>query len=155
MPLPDSLLRSLGEAVGAEGLLTDPADVIPFGFDGTAALRQRPAGVVFPRSTAQVVSCVRAAADHGVPIVTRGSGTGLSGGSVPSSDSLVVCLAQMNAILEVDARNLTIRAQAGVVTQKIDEGPCSMACSIRLIQARCESARSAATSRRTRAAFAA
>jgi len=121
MALPDSLLRSLGEVVGASGVLTEPADVIPFGFDGTAALRQRPGGVVFPRTTDQVVKCVRAALDHGVPTVTRGSGTGLSGGSVAGTDSLVLCLAQMDAIAEVDARNLTIRAQPGVITQKIDE----------------------------------
>ena len=57
-----------------------------------------------------------------MPIVTRGSGTGLSGGSVPSADSLVLCLAQMNAILDVDPRNLTLRAQAGAITTvTIDE----------------------------------
>jgi glycolate oxidase len=121
MPLPDSLLRALGEAVGATAVLTEPADLIPFGFDGTAALRQRPAGVVFPQTTDHVVQCVRAAMSHGVPIVTRGSGTGLSGGSVPTGESLVLCLVQMNRILEVDARNLTIRAQPGVITQAIDE----------------------------------
>jgi len=121
MPLSPSLLRSLGEVVGDAAVLTEPEDVIPFGFDGTAALRQRPAGVVFPHTTDEVVRCVRVASEHRVPIVTRGSGTGLSGGSIPAADSLVLCLARMNAILEVDARNLTIRAQAGVITQKIDE----------------------------------
>ena len=56
-----------------------------------------------------------------IPIVTRGSGTGLSGGSVPSQGSLVLCLAQMDAILDVDPRNLTLRAEAGAITQRIDE----------------------------------
>ena len=56
-----------------------------------------------------------------MPIVTRGSGTGLSGGSVPSAGSLVLCLAQMDAILDVDPRNLTLRAQPGAITQRIDE----------------------------------
>ena len=121
MPLSPSLLRSLGEVVGAAAVLAEPEDVIPFGFDGTAALRQRPGGVVFPHTTDEVVRCVRVATEHRVPIVTRGSGTGLSGGSVPGADSLVLCLVRMNAILEVDARNLTIRAQPGVITQKIDE----------------------------------
>jgi glycolate dehydrogenase FAD-linked subunit len=68
-----------------------------------------------------VARCVRAASEHGTPIVTRGSGTGLSGGSVPDANSLVVCLAEMRAILGVDARNLTLRAQPGVITQKLDE----------------------------------
>jgi len=121
MPLSPSLLRSLGEVVGDAAVLAEPEDVIPFGFDGTAALRQRPGGVVFPHTTEEVVRCVRVASEHRVSIVTRGSGTGLSGGSIPGADSLVLCLARMNAILEVDARNLTIRAQAGVITQKIDE----------------------------------
>jgi glycolate oxidase len=121
MPLPPTLLRSLGEVVGASAVLAEPEDLIPYGFDGTAALRQRPGGVVFPRTTDHVVRCVRAAVEHGVPIVTRGSGTGLSGGSIPSADSLVICLAQMTTIVEVDARNLTVRAQPGVITQKLDE----------------------------------
>jgi glycolate oxidase len=121
MALPDSLLRSLGDVVGASAVLAKPEDLIPYGFDGTAALRQRPGGVVFPRTTDQVVRCVRAAIEHGVPIVTRGSGTGLSGGSVPAVESLVVCLAHMNRILEVDPRNLTLRAEPGAITQKIDE----------------------------------
>src|SRR5436190_20478601 len=120
-PLPDALVRSLAQILGAGAVLTEPEDIIPYGFDGTAALRERPGGVVFPASTDHVVGCVRAAAEHGVPIVTRGSGTGLSGGSVPSAGSLVVCLAQMNAILEVDARNLTVRAQPGVITPALDE----------------------------------
>ncbi len=111
------LQRSLGEAQ----VLTEDEDLIPYSFDGTAALKQRPEAVVFPRSTVQVAECVRVAAGAKVPIVTRGSGTGLSGGSVPAPGSVVVCLAQMNAILDVDPRNLTLRAQPGAITQRIDE----------------------------------
>jgi glycolate oxidase len=54
--------------------------------------------------------------------VLRGSGTGLSGGSVPVSGGLVLCLTRMDAVFAVDARNLTLRAQAGVTTRRIDEG---------------------------------
>ena len=102
-------------------MLIQPEDLIPYSFDGTAALNQRPEAVVFPRTTAQVVECVRLAGSATIPIVTRGSGTGLSGGSVPTPGSVVLCLAQMDAILDVDARNLTLRAQAGAITQRIDE----------------------------------
>lgn len=121
MPLPASFPESLAKVVGASAVLTALEDLIPYGFDGTAALRQTPGVVVFPRSTAQVADCVRIAAAAGVPIVTRGSGTGLSGGSVPGADSLVICLVEMKSILEIDARNLTLRAQSGVITQRIDE----------------------------------
>jgi glycolate oxidase len=121
MPLSASVLDGLSGIVGAGQVLTKPEDVIPYGFDGTAALGQRPAAVVFPRSTGDVSRCVQLAAGESVPIVTRGSGTGLSGGSVPSPGAMVMCLAQMNAILDVDPRNLTLRAQPGVTTITIDE----------------------------------
>jgi glycolate oxidase len=116
-----SLAPLLAGIVGESNVLTSAEDLVPYGFDGTAALRQRPAAVVFPTTTQQVAECVRLAIQASVPIVTRGSGTGLSGGSVPNADSLVLCLARMNAILDVDAENLTLRAQAGVVTQTIDQ----------------------------------
>src|SRR3954466_14276333 len=107
--------------LGAESVLTRPEDIIPYGFDGTAALKQVPGAVVFPRTTGDVAKCVQFAAQQSLPIVTRGAGTGLSGGSVPVPGGLVLCLAQMNAILELDPRNLTIRVQPGVVTLAIDE----------------------------------
>ena len=121
MPLSDAILDGLTGIVGPGQVLTKPEDVIPYGFDGTAALQQRPEAVVFPLSTSDVSRCVQLAASESVPIVTRGSGTGLSGGSVPSEGAMVMCLAQMNAILDVDPRNLTLRAQPGVTTITIDE----------------------------------
>jgi glycolate oxidase len=121
VPLNDSTIDSFAAIVGREAVLVRAEDLVPYSFDGTAALKQRPEAVIFPRSTTQVAECVRTAASAGVPIVTRGSGTGLSGGSVPSPGSLVLCLAQMNAILDLDPRNLTLRAQPGAITQRIDE----------------------------------
>jgi glycolate oxidase len=119
--LTPSTVSALSAIVGDRSVLTRAEDVIPYSFDGTAALKQRPDAVVLPRTTEQVAECVRLAAAARIPVVTRGSGTGLSGGSVPAPGSLVLCLAQMNEILEVDARNLTLRAQAGAITQRIDE----------------------------------
>jgi glycolate oxidase len=120
MSLRPSFLDSLAQIVPSESVLSSSEDVIPYGFDGTAALREPPGAVVFPQSTTQLAACVRLAAEHHVPVVTRGSGTGLSGGSVPTNDSLVICLVDMNSILSVDPRNLTLRAQSGVITQRID-----------------------------------
>ena len=116
-----SLISALSSVVGPDSVLTQPEDLVPYSFDGTAALKERPSAVVFPRSTAQVAECVRLAAANRTPIVTRGSGTGLSGGSVPTPGSLVLCLTGMDRIIEVDARNLTLRAQPGAITQRIDE----------------------------------
>jgi hypothetical protein len=76
---------------------------------------------VFPTSSAQVAEILKVAAREKAPVVTRGSGTGLSGGSVPVEGSVILCLVQMNRILELDARNLTLRVEPGVITQTIDE----------------------------------
>ena len=117
----ESLLASLTGALSPGRVLTRDEDVIPYGFDGTAALKQRPLCVVFPHDTPEVAACVAVCAQHHVPIVARGSGTGLSGGSVPVADGVVLCLAKLDRILEVDARNLTLRAQCGVITKEIDD----------------------------------
>ena len=121
MSLPSGFESELCAIVGAGNVLTAPVDVIPYGFDGTAVLKENPGVVVLPGSTAEVVSCVQWAARNRVAITTRGSGTGLSGGSVPQPGGMVLCVVRMNRILEVDAKNLTIRAECGVITQKIDE----------------------------------
>jgi glycolate oxidase len=115
-----ALIAELTAALGAAKVLTAPEDVLPYGFDGTAALKGQAGAVVLPQTTEQVAQSVRLAAAHGVAVVTRGSGTGLSGGSVPSEGCLVICLAQMDRVLEVDPANLTLRAQCGAITAEID-----------------------------------
>ncbi len=117
----NEMLSELNAALSPERVLTQREDLIPYGFDGTAALKQLPATVVFPESSEEVGAVLRIAASHRVAVVTRGSGTGLSGGSVPVAGSIVLCLLRMNRIIEVDEKNLTLMVEAGVVTQKIDE----------------------------------
>src|SRR5690606_1021897 len=101
--------------------LTAPEDLAVFGYDGTAVLRQNPACGVFPLTTHEVATCVKAARRHNTPIVTRGSGTGLSGGSAPVEGCVVICLNRMDRIIELDLRNLTMEVEAGVITATIDD----------------------------------
>lgn len=115
------LLQRLRDALGAGNVLTEREDLIPYGFDGTAALKEAAACVVFAGTTEQVAAVMRLARERRVPVVTRGSGTGLSGGSVPVAGGLVLCLAKMDRILEVDAANLTMRCESGVITKAIDD----------------------------------
>jgi glycolate oxidase len=117
----DSFCSSLREIVGAENVLTSREDLIPYSFDGTAALKQMPGAVVFPQSTAHVAACVKLARSKDTKVVTRGSGTGLSGGSVPLEGCLVICLVKLDRIIELDEKNLTLRAQCGVITKEIDD----------------------------------
>jgi glycolate oxidase len=106
--------------VGAEQVLTSPEDTIPYGFDGTAALKGPVGVVVHPGSTEEVAAVVKLANEFSNAIVTRGSGTGLSGGSVPSEGCIVLCLTRLDKIISVDPANLTVRAQCGVITAAID-----------------------------------
>jgi len=117
--LPPEFVRDLRAAFDAGSILTAREDLIPYGFDGTAALKQVPGVVVFPRDTASVATVIRLARHHHVPVVSRGSGTGLSGGSVPVPGCVVLCLGDMNRILELDSKNLTLLAEPGVITQRI------------------------------------
>ena len=121
MPSPDPvLLARLRDIVGAEQVLTSPEDTIPYGFDGTAALKGPVGVVVHPGSTEEVAAVVKLANEFSIAIVTRGSGTGLSGGSVPSEGCIVLCLTRLDKIISVDPANLTVRAQCGVITAAID-----------------------------------
>lgn len=115
------MLDSLRSLLGSDRVLTSQEDLIPYSFDGTAALKQMPGAVVFPLSGKEVSECVKLARANQVPVVTRGSGTGLSGGSVPLAGCLVICLVKMDRILELDQQNLTMRAQCGVITKEIDD----------------------------------
>ena len=121
MALTQAITDGFTSIVGAASVLTQPEDIIPYSFDGTAALRQLPAAVVFPQTTEDVSRCVQFAGAQSLAIVTRGSGTGLSGGSVPSAGSVVLCMTHMNKILEIDPRNLVLRTQPGVTTLAIDD----------------------------------
>ena len=114
-------MDELIELLGTERVLTALEDLIPYSFDGTATLRQRPRCVVFPKTTDEVAAVLRVATAQRVPVVTRGSGTGLSGGSLPSPDCIVLCLVKMDRVLQLDGKNLTVLVETGVITQKIAE----------------------------------
>jgi len=96
-----ALLRDLRAALDPDRVHAEPLELALYGRDASV-IPGRPAAVVcFPVSTAEVQSCVRLARAHGVPFIPRGSGTGLAGGAVPVTDSVVIVTTKMNRILEV------------------------------------------------------
>jgi glycolate oxidase len=119
MSLVQTTVSDLRRLVGADNVLSDKEDLIPYSFDGTAALQQMPGCVVFAKTPEQVVGVLKLANQTKIPLVTRGSGTGLSGGSLPVPDCVVLCLAKMDQVLELDPANLTLLAEAGATTQAI------------------------------------
>jgi glycolate oxidase len=119
--LSSQIISDLSRITDGKNVLTAAEDIIPYSFDGTAALQQLPGCVVLPTSREEVVAVMRLANQTKVPVVTRGSGTGLSGGSLPVPGCIVLCLAKMDKVLELDRANLTLLAEAGAVTQSISD----------------------------------
>jgi glycolate oxidase len=111
----------LTRMLGSDRVLWEAEHLATYGFDGTPVLYAQAGCVTLPKTTAQVMQVVRYAAQNKIPVVTRGSGTGLSGGSVPVHGCIVLCLVQMDRVLELDQKNLTIQVESGVVTQKVTE----------------------------------
>ncbi|MBW2478118.1 MAG: FAD-binding protein [Deltaproteobacteria bacterium] len=109
-------IQYLIDKLGSSNVLHEKEDLLTFGYDATPEIQMLPDLVVFPTNTSQVVDLVRFARNEGVPLVPRGSGTGLSGGSIAAKGGLILCLTRMNKILEIDEENLTATAQAGVIT---------------------------------------
>ncbi len=120
MALATQLIARLRD-IGSGPVLTAPEDLIPYSFDGTAALKQMPGCVVFVRSAAEVSSILKLANETKTAVVTRGSGTGLSGGSIPSPDSIILCTAKMDRIIELDRANLTLTTEPGATTLAISD----------------------------------
>ncbi len=110
--------KQLVELLGPEGTLTSPEDLQSYAFDGTF-LEHRPDIVVLPSTTDEVAAVLRLASAERVPVVTRGAGSGLAGGSVPLAGGIVLATTRMNRIIEVDAVNMLMRVQPGVVTADI------------------------------------
>ena len=119
MPKQAEIAEILSGIFPVDAILTAREDLLPYSFDATAALQQIPSAVVLAKSVDEVSRLLEAANRQSLVIVPRGSGTGLSGGSIPLEGSVVLCLSRMNSILEVDARNLTLLAEAGATTLDI------------------------------------
>ena len=121
MTLPASMLPKLGGIVGAANVLTSPEERLAYSYDATAMLSGKPEAIVFAGTTEQIASILKLANTAGFKVVPRGSGTNLSGGTIPCENCVVLVTVKMDRILELDPRNLTIRVQPGVLTSKIDE----------------------------------
>ena len=114
MGLSEALISELEARLGKNGVLSEPQDLKLYEYDGGVD-KSPPDAVVFPRSTDDVVFLVRLAAQHKLPIVGRGAGTGLSGGAIARNGGLMIAFSRMNRILEVDLENERMIVQAGVV----------------------------------------
>ena len=112
---PDKFLSDLSQIYPAERFLTQPAQLTPYESDALTAYRVRPLAVVLPVTQNEVIETVRLCARYQIPFVARGSGTSLSGGSLPVEGGIVIALNRLDRILRIDPENRIAVVEAGVV----------------------------------------
>jgi len=114
----DILIRELRGIVGDPYVLIEPEDVIVYEQDGSI-FQVMPQLVVVPGDVEQVSGVIKAAKRANVPIVPRGSGTGLAGGAVPAEGGIVLSLARLNRILKIDLENRIAIVEPGVINADV------------------------------------
>jgi glycolate oxidase len=121
MALRRRALAALRTALPRTALLAEPEELRPYECDGLSAYRAVPLVVAIPETVEQVGAALRACARAGLPVVTRGAGTGLSGGALPRPDGVLLSLARLHRILEIDPLNRTATVEPGVRNLAISE----------------------------------
>lgn len=121
MPAPDAgvlsrvdrIVERLQAALPADAVIHEPEETRAYECDALTAYRCPPLAAVLPRNTEEVAAVLRICHEEGVPVVPRGSGTSLAGGALPTADSVILGIARMTRVLEVDYDNRFIRVEAG------------------------------------------
>jgi glycolate oxidase len=109
------LLRRLGDVLPAERIMRGPQQLAAYESDGLTAFRARPLAVVVPETADEVIAVVRFCREVELPFVARGSGTSLSGGSLPIEGGIVIALNRLNRILRIDPEQRIAVVEPGVV----------------------------------------
>jgi glycolate oxidase len=121
LPASDTFLSALRRLFPAARLLGTEAGLAPFESDGLTAFRAQPLAVVIPETRDEVIAAVRLCHQHGIPFVARGSGTSLSGGSVPVAGGLVIALNRLNKILRLDPAQRIAVVEPGAINTSISQ----------------------------------
>src|SRR5213082_3897336 len=112
---PDAIIEELRDIVGDENVLSEPDELLVYECDGLPQHKHPPRAVVFPNSTEETSEVLALLHDEGISFAPRGAGTGLSGGALAINRGVVIELARMRKILEVDRENRFARVQTGLV----------------------------------------
>ncbi|MED3687664.1 glycolate oxidase subunit GlcD [Peribacillus butanolivorans] len=108
--------QQLLSIVGPENYDDSKVECLVYSYDATPGYQSMPDAVIKPGCTNEVAAIVKVCNEHKVPIIPRGSGTNLSGGTCPTEGGLVLLFNQMNSLLEIDEENLTATVQPGLIT---------------------------------------
>ena len=114
-----AIITQLLEQLPEHCVLSHTEDLRPYECDALSAYRALPLAVVIPETAEQIRIALQICSENNVPVVARGSGTGLSGGALPHSQGILLSLARFNRIIEIDPQNRTARVQPGVTNLAI------------------------------------
>lgn len=114
--LKGQVIDRLVEIVGTEGVLNAPNELYAYSFDATPIVRADPDAVVMPSTTHQVAEILKLASMYNIPVIPRGSGTNLAGGTIPVEGGIILNMTRFNQIYEIDEKNLTATVGSGVIT---------------------------------------
>ena len=112
-------IAAVQAVLGEENVVVHPDDLLVFEYDGSID-RGMPSAVVFPANTSDVSRVMALAYEAGIPVVGRGSGTGLSGGAISPPGGVQIAFTRMQEILEVDTENRHAVVEPGVVNLDLD-----------------------------------
>lgn len=115
------LIDQLSKLYPPDRLLVDPAHLAAYESDALTAFHVLPRAIVIPESSDEVIDTVRFCAEHQVPFVARGSGTSLSGGSLPIEDGLVIALNRLNRIVSLNPDDRIAVVEPGAINLQISE----------------------------------
>ncbi|MES9869455.1 MAG: FAD-linked oxidase C-terminal domain-containing protein [Sedimenticola sp.] len=118
--MPGAIADQLKEIAGEKGVLTDPGDCWPYGYDNSRR-HALPQAVVFATSHEQVAAIVQLCNRERINLIARGTGTGTTGATVPDRGGIVLSLERMNRILEIDPANRIARVQPGVSNKALQD----------------------------------
>jgi len=111
----EKMVEELIKIVGKENVLSSETDLMLYGYDASL-FRGKPDCIVLPGSTEEVSKIVKFGHENGIHVVARGSGTNLSGGTIPTKGGIVIHFSRMNKILEIDIENQRAVVEPGVFT---------------------------------------
>jgi glycolate oxidase len=115
------IIEGLATILPGENLITDARELVPYETDGFTAYSRVPMAVVLPETTDEVSRILAFCNEEGVAVVPRGAGTSLCGGAIPNEDCIVLGVAKMSRVLDVDYANRTARVQSGITNIAISQ----------------------------------
>jgi len=115
------IIKEFEKVLGKKGVVQRREELITYECDGLSSYRQRPDVAVLPRTTEQVAEVVKICNNYSIPFIARGSGTGLSGGALPTNNCVLIVTSLMRQILNIDLDNHRVVVQPGVINNWVTQ----------------------------------